>query len=128
MLFHKIKNVEALDNFTLQVLFESGEKRFYDLNKLIEVNKDFEILKRDKNLFKLVKIDIQGYGIYWNDYLDISCNEIYYNNWKIKYLIYLFYIKKLVIANLDKGVAIQTKWSETKNSIKQIIFNLFGIV
>ena len=43
-------------------------------------NKDFEILKRDKNLFKLVKIDIQGYGIYWNDYLDISCNEIYYNN------------------------------------------------
>ena len=128
MSFHKIKNVEALDNFTLQVLFESGEKRFYDLNKLIEVNKDFEILKRDKNLFKLVKIDIQGYGIYWNDYLDISCNEIYYNNWKIKYLIYLFYIKKLVIANLDKGVVIQTKWSETKNSIKQIIFNLFGIV
>ena len=109
MSFHKIKNVEALDNFTLQVLFESGEKRFYDLNKLIEVNKDFEILKRDKNLFKLVKIDIQGYGIYWNDYLDISCNEIYYNNWKIKYLIYLFYIKKLVIANLDKGVAIQIK-------------------
>ena len=43
MSFHKIKNVEALDNFTLQVLFESGEKRFYDLNKLIEVNKDFEI-------------------------------------------------------------------------------------
>ena len=128
MSFHKIKNVEALDNFTLQVLFESGEKRFYDLNKLIEVNKDFEILKRDKNLFKLVKIDIQGYGIYWNDYLDISCNEIYYNNWKIKYLIYLFYIKKLVIASFDKGVAIQTKWSETKNSIKQIIFNLFGIV
>lgn len=128
MSFHKIKNVEALDNFTLQVLFESGEKRFYDLNKLIEVNKDFEILKRDKNLFKLVKIDIQGYGIYWNDYLDISCDEIYYNNWKIKYLIYIFYIKKLVIANLDKGVAIQTKWSETKNSIKQIIFNLFGIV
>ena len=41
MSFHKIKNVEALDNFTLQVLFESGEKRFYDLNKLIEVNKDF---------------------------------------------------------------------------------------
>lgn len=75
MSFHKIKNVEALDNFTLQVLFESGEKRFYDLNKLIEVNKDFEILKRDKNLFKLVKIDIQGYGIYWNDYLDLLCKK-----------------------------------------------------
>ena len=124
MSFHKIKNVEALDNFTLQVLFESGEKRFYDLNKLIEVNKDFEILKRDKNLFKLVKIDIQGYGIYWNDYLDISCNEIYYNNWKIKYLIYLFYIKKLVIANLDKGVAIQTKWSRLTNSNLNILQNL----
>ena len=82
-----------------------------------EVNKDFEILKRDKNLFKLVKIDIQGYGIYWNDYLDISCNEIYYNNWKIKYLIYLFYIKKLVIAKLDKGVAIQTKQN-------RLIYNL----
>ena len=54
--------------------------RFGGFNILSIVNKDFEILKRDKNLFKLVKIDIQGYGIYWNDYLDISCNEIYYNN------------------------------------------------
>ena len=78
MLFHKIKNVEALDNLILQVLFEDGEKRYYDLNKLIETNKDFEILKQDTNLFKLVKVDVKGYGVYWNDYLDISCDEIYY--------------------------------------------------
>ena len=78
MSFHKIKNVEALDDLTLQVLFENGEKRYYDLNKLIEINKNFEILRRNKDLFKLVKVDIQGYGVYWNDYLDISCDEIYY--------------------------------------------------
>ena len=78
MSFHKIKNVEALDDLTLQVLFENGEKRYYDLNKLIEINKNFEILRQNKDLFKLVKVDIQGYGVYWNDYLDISCDEIYY--------------------------------------------------
>ena len=30
-------------------------------------------------LFEQVKVDSGGYGISWNDELDLSCNELYYN-------------------------------------------------
>ena len=77
MTFHKIKNVKALDNLTLEIAFENEEIKYYDIKKLISEHKEFEILN-DISLFNLVKVDIGGYGIYWNDYLDISCNTLYY--------------------------------------------------
>ena len=77
MIFHKIKNVKALDNLILKIIFENEEVRYYDVKKLISEHKEFEILN-DISLFKLVKVDTGGYGISWNDDLDISCNTLYY--------------------------------------------------
>ena len=77
MIFHKIKNVKALDNLILKIIFENEEVRYYDVKKLISEHKEFEILN-DISLFKLVKVDTGGYGISWNDELDISCNTLYY--------------------------------------------------
>ena len=78
MTFHKIKNVKALDNLILKIIFENEEVRYYDVKKLISEHKEFEILN-DISLFKLVKVDTGGYGISWNDDLDISCNTLYYD-------------------------------------------------
>ncbi len=78
MTFHKIKNVKALDNLILEIIFENEEIKYYDIKKLIPEHKEFEILN-DKALFNLVKVDVGGYGIYWNDDLDISCNTLYYS-------------------------------------------------
>lgn len=78
MIFHKIKNVKALDNLILKIIFENEEVRYYDVKKLISEHKEFEILN-DISLFKLVKVDTGGYGISWNDDLDISCNTLYYD-------------------------------------------------
>ena len=77
MIFHKIKNVKALDNLILKIIFENEEVRYYDVKKLISEHKEFEILN-DISLFNLVKVDSGGYGISWNDELDISCNTLYY--------------------------------------------------
>ena len=78
MTFHKIKNVKALDNLILEIIFENEEIKYYDIKKLISEHKEFEILK-DRNLFNLVKVDVGGYGISWNDDLDISCNTLYHD-------------------------------------------------
>ena len=80
MIFHKIKNVKAMDNLILKIIFENEEVRYYDVKNLICEHKDFEILK-DINLFTLVKVDTGGYGISWNDELDISCNTLYYSHY-----------------------------------------------
>ena len=77
MIFHKIKNVKAMDNLILKITFENEEVRYYDVKRLISEHKEFEILK-DISLFNLVKVDSGGYGISWNDELDISCNTLYY--------------------------------------------------
>ncbi|PTY39739.1 DUF2442 domain-containing protein [Brachyspira hampsonii] len=78
MTFHKIKNVKAMDNLILKIIFENEEVRYYDVKKLISEHKEFEILN-DISLFNLVKVDAGGYGISWNDDLDISCNTLYYD-------------------------------------------------
>ena len=73
-MFHKIKNVTPLKDFKLSIQFAEGITKIYDMKKLIENNKIFADLK-DINLFNSVEVDIGGYGVIWNDEIDISCDE-----------------------------------------------------
>jgi len=81
-MFHKIKNVTPLKDFKLSIQFAEGITKIYDMKKLIENNKIFADLK-DINLFNLVEVDIGGYGVIWNDDIDISCDELFENSKKI---------------------------------------------
>ena len=81
-MFHKIKNVTPLKDFKLSIQFAEGITKIYDMKKLIENNKIFAELK-DINLFNSVEVDIGGYGIIWNDDIDISCDELFENSKKI---------------------------------------------
>lgn len=81
-MFHKIKNVTPLKDFKLSIQFAEGLTKIYDMKKLIENNKIFAELK-DINLFNSVEVDIGGYGIIWNDNIDISCDELFENSKKI---------------------------------------------
>ncbi len=81
-MFHKIKNVTPLKDFKLSIQFAEGITKIYDMKKLIENNKIFADLK-DINLFNSVKVDIGGYGVIWNDDIDISCDELFENSKKI---------------------------------------------
>lgn len=81
-MFHKIKNVTPLQDFKLSIQFAEGITKIYDMKKLIENNKIFADLK-DINLFNSVEVDIGGYGVIWNDDIDISCDELFENSKKI---------------------------------------------
>ena len=81
-MFHKIKNVTPLKDFKLSIQFAEGVTKIYDMKKLIENNKIFADLK-DINLFNSVEVDIGGYGVIWNDDIDISCDELFENSKKI---------------------------------------------
>ena len=81
-MFHKIKNVTPLKDFKLNIQFAEGITKIYDMKKLIENNKIFADLK-DINLFNSVEVDIGGYGVIWNDNIDISCDELFENSKKI---------------------------------------------
>lgn len=81
-MFHKIKNVTPLKEFKLSIQFAEGITKIYDMKKLIENNKIFADLK-DINLFNSVEVDIGGYGVIWNDDIDISCDELFENSKKI---------------------------------------------
>ena len=62
----------------MKIKFENGITKVYDLKPLFD---KWEIFKELKNndLFKNMKIDAGGYGISWNDDIDLSCNELYEN-------------------------------------------------
>lgn len=79
MNFHKVKNVLPLEDYMLSVQFEDGTSKKYDVKPLFSKWTVFKDLTNIKGLFEQVKVDIGGYGIVWNDDIDLSCDELYYN-------------------------------------------------
>lgn len=77
-MFHKIKEVIPMENMVLKIIFENEEIKLYNVEHLIKKLKVFEKL-RNKELFKKVKVDQGGYGISWDDELDLECTELWEN-------------------------------------------------
>ena len=82
-MFHKIKNVVPYDDMILIVEFMSGEKKQYDVKLLMNKWEVFKDLKNN-NAFKYVKVDVGGYGVFWNEDIDLSCNELWDNSTELR--------------------------------------------
>ena len=78
-MFHKIKNVSALPEYKLSVQFSEGVTKIYDVKPLFEKIPLFAELKDNLADFACVSVDVGGYGIVWNDDLDLSCDELWEN-------------------------------------------------
>ena len=78
-MFHKIKNVTPLENYKLRVQFSEGVTKIYDMNQLFDKYKMFVDLKYHSELYYSARVDIGGYGVIWNDDIDISCDELFFN-------------------------------------------------
>lgn len=78
-MFHKVKSVAPLSNFTLSVQFSEGVTKLYDLKPLFERIPAFLYLNENPAEYDCVSVDVGGYGIVWNDELDLSCNELWEN-------------------------------------------------
>jgi hypothetical protein len=77
-MFHRIKKVRPLPNLILRVEFMNGNTKIYDVKPLMNKLEVFKDLKRN-GLFDLARVDVGGYGIVWNDYIDLFCNELWEN-------------------------------------------------
>ena len=78
-MFHKIKSISTHPDLCLTVHFSEGVTKEYDLKVLIERWPVFKTLQNDSNLFEKAYVDAGGYGVIWNDDIDISCNELFEN-------------------------------------------------
>ena len=83
-MFHKVKAVNALENYRLSVQFAEGITKIYNVSQLFEKWEAFRCLMDNSSLFSNLQVDVGGYGIIWNDELDISCDELYANGEIIK--------------------------------------------
>lgn len=74
-MFHKAVNLSFQEGTTFDLLFLNGVTKRYDILHLFEKYPQLKAL-RDRNLFLQGKL-IGGYGIIWNDELDIETETIY---------------------------------------------------
>lgn len=76
-MFHKVANVKPDGALFLRVEFVNGEVRRYDVSQLFAKFPVFLALKKPE-LFDTVRVDPGGYGISWNEDIDLSCDELYH--------------------------------------------------
>ena len=76
-MFHKIRSIKPIQNNILEVTFVCGAVKNYDYRVLNR--SEFDDLENIPGLFPQVKVDVGGYGISWNDNLDIAAEELWYN-------------------------------------------------
>ena len=82
-MFHKVKSVRPMDDFVLLVSFSEGVTKTYDVKPLFSKWLAFNELKNN-HLFEEVSVDQGGYGVSWNDDIDLSCDELFYEGKEVK--------------------------------------------
>ncbi len=73
----KIQSVKPLEDRRLLVTFVTGDEKVYDCNGLLHLDV-FQVLKNEA-FCKSVKVDAGGYGVSWNDDVDLSECELWAN-------------------------------------------------
>ncbi|MGN1314672.1 MAG: DUF2442 domain-containing protein [Lachnospiraceae bacterium] len=76
-MFHKIKTITPKDNYILSAVFQDGTTKEYDIKPLFAEIPAFKDLEAINGLFEQVRVDVGGYGISWNDDIDLSSDEIW---------------------------------------------------
>lgn len=74
-MFHKAVNLEFKDGTTLEMTFQDGSVKACDISVLFTKYPQLEALK-DRNLFLKGRL-CGGYGVIWNDDLDIDAETVY---------------------------------------------------
>lgn len=82
-MFHKVKEVFPLPDMRLCVRFANGSTKQCNVGSLMDRLPMFAALK-DGHLFEDVQVDVGGYGVIWNDELDLSCDELWDNGIEVQ--------------------------------------------
>lgn len=75
--YPRIKYLEPLPNHRLFLIFDNGEIKIYSLSERLQ-SPAFAPL-RDETLFYTARLANGGYGVIWNDEIDLSEYELWVN-------------------------------------------------
>lgn len=75
--YPRIKYIEPLSDFRLFVIFDNGTIKVYSLKDRLKIPAFKEL--QELSLFNTVHIANGGYGIIWNDNIDLSEYELWTN-------------------------------------------------
>lgn len=82
--FHILRSLSTTKDLRLIAQFDDGTVKSYDVSKLMKRSKYFTVFEEKPSLFSKAKIDVGGYGVIWNESLDLSANEIWANGETVK--------------------------------------------
>lgn len=105
-MIHRIKLVKPLDDMKILVIFRNGVEMKYDITQLYEKFPQFRRLEEDSDLCKGVRVDVGGYGLAWNDELDLDAETI----WK-------YGVKTGTVHDVDVKLAVAESLIEARNSV-----------
>lgn len=72
----RIKSILPLQNYILQVCFDSGETVLYDVKDDIKTLSEFKVLETEYGLFQNVQLDSSRTCVFWNDRVDLASDTI----------------------------------------------------
>jgi hypothetical protein len=80
--YPRVSSVKPLSGKRLLVTFANGVKKIYACSALL-AEEVFAPLKDDA-LFRCVRADPHGYGVMWNDEIDLAESELWINGKNVK--------------------------------------------
>lgn len=76
-MFHKLNSAAALPDLRLLLHFADGSAKVYDMAPLLDRMEVFRPLRTVPGLFSQVQVDPGGYGVSWNDDIDLDGEELW---------------------------------------------------
>lgn len=73
--YPKIRSVTPLEDYQLRITFRNDVTKIYDCSDVL--NEPAFSALRDKAVFRSVHVDHGGYGVFWNDDIDLSEAELW---------------------------------------------------
>ena len=73
----RIKSVQSMDNYMLEVTFEDGKRVMYDVNEDIDTLPGYMDLRENPGLFDQVQLDESRTCIFWSDDIDLPSDMVY---------------------------------------------------
>ena len=78
-LSNRIQKVTPEEDFCIRAVFYNGQCKKYDVKQLFKVFPQFTEFITEPELFQKVQVDPGGYGISWNEELDLDAESIWEN-------------------------------------------------
>lgn len=78
----RIKSVTPLKGRYLLITFVNGIQKVYDCQRLLSLDR-FQLLRHEA-FFKAVTVDPGGYGVSWDDEMDLSEYELWNNGVEVE--------------------------------------------